>query len=69
MLAAKSAPETGKPGFFFYETKKGHNFRSIDNLISAGPVATHFMCEVNRSSVNTNNDLKYHRFLLRKIKI
>lgn len=66
MLAAKSTPETGKPGFFFYETKKGHNFRAIDNLISADPVATYFMCEVNRSSVNTNNDLKISSFSIKK---
>ena len=39
MLASKSVPTDGNPGFFFYETKDGHNFRSIDSLISQDPVA------------------------------
>jgi hypothetical protein len=66
MLAAKSAPETGKPGFFFYETKNGHNFRSIDSLIDEGPVATYYRSEVNKSSINANNDFKISSFSIHK---
>ena len=66
MLAAKSAPETGKPGFFFYETKNGHNFRSIDSLISEDPVETYFICQVNKSGVNVNNDYKISSFTINK---
>ena len=35
-LASKSSPEKGLPGFFFYQTKDGFNFRSIDSLIESG---------------------------------
>jgi len=36
MLASKSIPDTGVPGYFFYETIDGYNFRSIDKLIIEG---------------------------------
>ena len=36
MLASKSIPDTGVPGYFFYETIDGYNFRSIDKLIVEG---------------------------------
>ena len=36
MLASKSVPDTGVPGYFFYETIDGYNFRSIDKLIVEG---------------------------------
>ena len=36
MLASKSAPENGNPGFFFYETRDGHSFKAIDSLIPGG---------------------------------
>ena len=29
-------PERGLAGFFFFETKRGFNFRSIDSLIKDG---------------------------------
>tara|TARA_B100001287_G_scaffold66657_1_gene54456 strand:+ start:1465 stop:2823 length:1359 start_codon:yes stop_codon:yes gene_type:complete len=35
-LAAKSVPEDGLPGYFFYQTRRGFNFRSIDSLIKRG---------------------------------
>ena len=36
-LAKKSRPATnGSPGYFFYETQEGFNFRSIEGLISEG---------------------------------
>ena len=36
-MCKKSIPAEGKdPGYFFYETQDGHNFRSIDGLIKNG---------------------------------
>ena len=35
-LASKAMPERGLAGFFFFETKRGFNFRSIDSLIKDG---------------------------------
>ena len=66
MLASKSVPTDGNPGFFFYETKDGHNFRSIDSLISQDPVAEYYKSDVNFSSVNTNNDFKIASFSINK---
>lgn len=66
-LASKSAPENGNPGFFFYETRNGHYFRSIDNLIDQTPTAIYFRNDVNRSSVSDNsNDFKILSFSIIK---
>ena len=35
-LSKKTKPITGAPGFFFYETQEGFNFRSIEGLIEQG---------------------------------
>jgi len=40
-LCRKSIPDQGDPGYFFYETQDGFNFKSIDNLISQEPVQTY----------------------------
>lgn len=67
MLASKSAPEKGNPGFFFYETREGHNFKSIDTLIDQEPVAEYYRTDVNRSSVgNDSNNFKISLFSLNK---
>tara|TARA_E500000331_G_C17244865_1_gene708698 strand:- start:473 stop:1744 length:1272 start_codon:yes stop_codon:yes gene_type:complete len=66
MLASKSTPENGNPGFFFYETRNGHHFKSIDNLISKGPVAEYYKKEIVRSSVNTDNNFKISLFSINK---
>ncbi len=63
MLSSKSAPKKGNPGFFFYETREGHNFKSIDSLIDKEPIATYFRNDVNKSSVSDNsNDFKINTF-------
>jgi hypothetical protein len=35
-LASKAVPSNGLAGFFFYQTKSGFKFRSVDSLISEG---------------------------------
>ena len=35
-LASKSKPKKGLPGYFFYQTKDGFKFKSIDTLIEEG---------------------------------
>ena len=67
MLASKSIPENGNPGFFFYETRDGHYSKSIDNLIDEEPVQTYFRNDVNKSSVSDNsNDFKILSFSINK---
>jgi len=66
-LASKSMPEKGNPGFFFYETKEGFNFRSIDDLISQGPVATYYKSDVLKANLkNDANDYKIQSFSIVK---
>ena len=71
MLASKSTPDTLVPGYFFYETIDGYNFRSIDKLIAEGkdsPKAIYYHQEdqdyrkstddrILTYSVTRNNDL------------
>jgi hypothetical protein len=48
-LASKSVPAQGKdPGYFFYETQKGFNFKSINSLMSANPTYTYTQKNVLR---------------------
>ena len=67
MIASKSAPENGNPGFSFMKLVDGHNFRAIDDLISQTPAAIYFRNDVNRSSVSDNsNDFKILSFSIIK---
>ena len=66
-LASKSVPIKGNPGFFFYETREGHNFRSIDSLILQEPVATYFKNDINKSDQTTDaNNFKIHHASISK---
>lgn len=58
MLAAKSVPLEGNPGYFFYETRDGHSFVAIDTLIGQQPVATYYKTDVNKSSNTTDTNFK-----------
>jgi len=61
-LASQSSPVDGNPGYFFYETKNGYNFRSVDELISQAPKAEYTMSAVLRSGIeNEENDFKILR--------
>ena len=47
-LASKSAPSismNSSAGFFFYQTKDGFRFKSIDNLADQAPIAEYFYSE------------------------
>lgn len=57
-LAAKSVSAQGKdPGYFFYETKDGFNFKSIANLISKQPKYVYRQTSVLRDN-DPNADFK-----------
>ena len=58
-LAPKSIPSRGNPGYFFYETSAGLNFRSIDELIRQKEVETYYRTDVLRANNNNKeNDFK-----------
>ena len=68
-LASKSTFAQGNPGFFFYETKDGFKFKSIDSLIIQEPKAYYKYYGVMKSSVKDDqNDNKIIFFLLDLIK-
>ena len=61
-LCRKSIPIKGDPGFFFYETQDGHNFKAIDNLISKQPVETYSYSGGLKSNLdNDENDFRIVR--------
>ncbi len=65
-LCRKSVPVKGDPGYFFYETQEGHNFKSIDTLISEGKKnmknndykSTHTYTYSGALKADDNNDYK-----------
>jgi len=58
-LAPQSSPVDGNPGYFFYETRDGFNFRSIDDLITQEPKAEYFLRGTLRANLdNDENDFK-----------
>ena len=66
-LAAKSVPSEGNAGFFFYETKTGFNFRSIESLISQQPIATYYRSDAFAANIDNNvNDFKIQSFFISK---
>ena len=61
-LCRRSIPTKGDPGYFFYETQDGHNFRAIDNLISKRPVETYTYTGGMLSNLdNDENDFRIVR--------
>ena len=58
-LARKSVPGKGNPGYFFYETSEGLNYRSIDELIRQKPIAKYNRNDVLQANLdNDENDFK-----------
>jgi len=64
-LASQSIPIDGNPGYFFYETREGFNFKSIDDLITQDPKAEYTMSGVLRA--NLDNDTNDYKILLKSI--
>ena len=61
-LCRRSIPTKGDPGYFFYETQDGHNFKAIDNLISKSPVETYTYTGGMLSNLdNDENDFRIVR--------
>ena len=58
-LCKKSIPVGGDPGYFFYQTQDGFNFRSIDFLLNQEPKATYNYNEKLDSNLDNDvNDFK-----------
>ena len=69
-LASKSVPTIGEPGFFFYETRDGLQFKSINSLISQDAVnkgTPFFRTDALRSGVaDDQNNYKINKFSVNK---
>ena len=61
-LCRRSIPVNGDPGYFFYETQDGFNFKAIDNLIAEDPVETYtYTAGLQANLDNDENDFKIVR--------
>ena len=57
-VARQSIPLKGNPGYFFYETQRGLNFRSIDDLIRQDPYPVeYFKTDALKSGVETDENI------------
>jgi hypothetical protein len=82
-LASKAVPVDGLAGFFFYQTKSGFKFKSVDKLISDGieyhkkerPERTYTYNEVVESGIETddfkilNYGIEVNNDLLKKLRL
>ena len=57
-LSKKSISATGGPGYFFWETQNGMNYKSIDSIIQSEPVATYTHTDVMFNTDDRRNDFK-----------
>ena len=58
-IAKESIPTSGNPGYFFYETREGLNFRSIEEMIKQKPIAEYIRTDVLRANTDSDaNDFK-----------
>ena len=55
-MASKSSPPKGDPGYFFYETKSGVHFKSIDSLVSQDPKFTYTYDGVFKSDLEDGSN-------------
>jgi len=59
---AVSKIQNSTAGFFFYQTKEGFKFKSIDELITQQPKQTYEYIEVNQSDLERNNDFRILKY-------
>ena len=62
-LASKGVPDIsgdGTAGYFFFETKDGYHFKSVDKLISQDKVATYNSTQIADSSNDQNFQILNH---------
>jgi hypothetical protein len=52
--ARASIPLGGSPGFLFWETQSGFNYKAIDNIVNSSPVATYRYYGIAKTSLNDN---------------
>lgn len=71
-LASRSVPATASgnkdatAGFFFYQTKDGFKFKSIDGLMNQKPKAKYFYSEVNVNEQEVDTDFKILNYSIDK---
>tara|TARA_B100001173_G_scaffold201717_1_gene173948 strand:+ start:1137 stop:2411 length:1275 start_codon:yes stop_codon:yes gene_type:complete len=67
LASVSNAPKPSNPGYFFYQTKDGYKFKSIDKLIVQEPKATYYHSgAIKASLVEDLNDNKIIKFSIDK---
>lgn len=56
LCATKSIPINGTPGFLFWETRDGFNFKAIDNIANSNPVQTYKYYGVAKTSLTDDQN-------------
>lgn len=57
-VARQAIPVSGDPGYFFFETQRGLNFRSISDMIKQDPYPVeYFKTDVLRSGIETDENI------------
>jgi hypothetical protein len=57
----KSSTSGASSGFFFYQTRDGYQFRSVDGLVSQKPKARYYYSEFNQSSLTAGDEANQYR--------
>ena len=74
-LASKAVPKDGIAGFFFYQTKSGFKFKSVDTLISSASKQTYTYYEAPKSPVDADDfkilsySIEKNNDLLKKLRL
>ena len=67
LASVSNAPSPSNPGYFFYQTKEGYKFKSIDKLIVQEPKGKYvYSGAIRASTVETLNDNKIIKFSIDK---
>jgi hypothetical protein len=57
-MATRSVSTSGGPGFFFWETKDGFHFKSLDNIVTSTPVETYKYHPISQNHIE-GTDVNY----------